>query len=125
MRGAGMTKRYVPASLCGMTIRGAAGPNAPLFDDQARHYDAVLVVSFGGPEGPDDVLPFLENVTRGRNVPAERLAEVAEHYYAVGGASPINAQCREMLAAIAAAGLDLPMYWGNRNWRPFLADTVA
>jgi protoporphyrin/coproporphyrin ferrochelatase len=71
------------------------------------------------------VLPFLENVTRGRGVPAERLAEVAEHYYAVGGASPINAQCRELLANIRAAGLDLPMYWGNRNWRPFLADTVA
>jgi len=88
-------------------------------------YDAFLLLSFGGPEGPDDVMPFLENVTRGRGVPAERLAEVAEHYYAVGGASPINAQCREMLAAIAAAGLDLPMYWGNRNWRPFLADTVA
>ena len=88
-------------------------------------YDAFLLLSFGGPEGPDDVMPFLENVTRGRGIPAERLAEVAEHYYAVGGASPINAQCRELLAAIAAAGLDLPMYWGNRNWQPFLADTVA
>jgi protoporphyrin/coproporphyrin ferrochelatase len=88
-------------------------------------YDAFLLLSFGGPEGPDDVLPFLENVTRGRGIPAERLAEVAEHYYAVGGASPINAQCRELLAAIAAAGLDLPMYWGNRNWQPFLTDTVA
>ena len=87
-------------------------------------YDAFLLLSFGGPEGPDDVLPFLENVTRGRGVPAERLAEVAEHYYAVGGASPINAQCREMLANIRAAGLDLPMYWGNRNWQPFLEDTV-
>jgi ferrochelatase len=87
-------------------------------------YDAFLLLSFGGPEGPDDVLPFLENVTRGRGVPAERLAEVAEHYYAVGGASPINAQCREMLANIRAAGLDLPMYWGNRNWHPFLTDTV-
>ena len=87
-------------------------------------YDAFLLLSFGGPEGPDDVLPFLENVTRGRGVPAERLAEVAEHYYAVGGASPINAQCRELLANIRAAGLDLPMYWGNRNWRPFLTDTV-
>jgi len=87
-------------------------------------YDAFLLLSFGGPEGPDDVLPFLENVTRGRGVPAERLAEVAEHYYAVGGASPINAQCRELLANIRAAGLDLPMYWGNRNWKPFLTDTV-
>jgi protoporphyrin/coproporphyrin ferrochelatase len=87
-------------------------------------YDAFLLLSFGGPEGPDDVLPFLENVTRGRGVPAERLAEVAEHYYAVGGASPINDQCRELLANIGAAGLDLPMYWGNRNWHPFLEDTV-
>jgi ferrochelatase len=88
-------------------------------------YDAFLLLSFGGPEGPDDVLPFLENVTRGRGIGAERLAEVAEHYYAVGGASPINAQCRDLLAAIAAAGLDMPMHWGNRNWQPFLADTVA
>jgi protoporphyrin/coproporphyrin ferrochelatase len=87
-------------------------------------YDAFLLLSFGGPEGPDDVLPFLENVTRGRGVPAERLAEVAEHYYAVGGVSPINAQCRELLANIRAAGLELPMYWGNRNSRPFLEDTV-
>jgi ferrochelatase len=87
-------------------------------------YDAFLLLSFGGPEGPDDVLPFLENVTRGRGVPGERLAEVAEHYYAVGGVSPINAQCRELLANIRAAGLDLPMYWGNRNWQPFIEDTV-
>lgn len=88
-------------------------------------YDAFLLLSFGGPEGPDEVLPFLENVTRGRGIPAERLAEVAEHYYATSGVSPINGQCRDMLAAIGAAGLDLPMYWGNRNWTPFLADTVA
>jgi protoporphyrin/coproporphyrin ferrochelatase len=87
-------------------------------------YDAFLLQSFGGPEGPDDVMPFLENVTRGRGIPPERLAKVAEHYYAVGGASPINQQCRDMLAAIEAAGLDLPMYWGNRNWDPFLADTL-
>ena len=87
-------------------------------------YDAFLLLSFGGPEGPDEVLPFLENVTRGRGVPRERLAEVAEHYYAVGGVSPINAQCRELLANVRAAGLDLPMYWGNRNWQPFLSDTV-
>jgi protoporphyrin/coproporphyrin ferrochelatase len=87
-------------------------------------YDAFLLLSFGGPEGPDDVLPFLENVTRGRGVPRERLAEVAGHYEAVGGVSPINAQCRELLAGVRAAGLDLPMYWGNRNWHPFLEDTV-
>jgi len=92
-------------------------------------YDAFLLVSFGGPEGPDDVLPFLQNVTRGRGVPPERLAEVAEHYLAFGGVSPINAQCRALLAAVgadfAARDLDLPLYWGNRNWRPYLADTVA
>jgi ferrochelatase len=87
-------------------------------------YDAFLLLSFGGPEGPDDVMPFLENVTRGRGIPRERLAEVAEHYQAFGGVSPINAQCRDLLAAVRAAGLNLPMYWGNRNWDPFLEDTV-
>jgi ferrochelatase len=92
-------------------------------------YDAFLLVSFGGPEGPDDVLPFLRNVTRGRGVPDERLAEVAGHYLHFGGVSPINAQCRALLSAVrerfAADGPDLPLYWGNRNWHPFLADTVA
>jgi len=91
-------------------------------------YDAFLLVSFGGPEGPDDVMPFLRNVTRGRGVPDERLAQVATHYQHFGGVSPINAQCRDLLAAIgkrfAADGIDLPLYWGNRNWRPYLADTV-
>jgi len=91
-------------------------------------YDAFLLLSFGGPEGPDDVLPFLENVTRGRGIPRERLAEVAAHYQAYGGVSPINGQCRDMLAAVreqfAAAGVDLPLYWGNRNWHPFIEDTV-
>jgi len=91
-------------------------------------YDAFLLLSFGGPEGPDDVMPFLENVTAGRGVPRERLAEVAEHYYAYRGVSPINAQCEDMLAAVresfTAAGLSLPAYWGNRNWRPYLTDTV-
>ena len=92
-------------------------------------YDGFLLVSFGGPEGPADVMPFLENVTRGRGVPRDRLAAVARHYDVFGGVSPINEQCRDLLAAIgkdfAAAGLDLPLYWGNRNWHPFLADTVA
>jgi ferrochelatase len=86
-------------------------------------YDAFLLVSFGGPEGPDDVLPFLENVTRGRGVPPQRLAEVAEHYHHFGGVSPINEQCRALLAALRPY-LDLPMYWGNRNWHPHLADTL-
>ncbi len=89
---------------------------------------AFLLVSFGGPEGPDDVMPFLRNVTAGRNVPDERLAHVAEHYFAFGGVSPINAQNRELLGAIERAftadGIDLPVYWGNRNWRPLLTDTM-
>jgi protoporphyrin/coproporphyrin ferrochelatase len=84
-------------------------------------YDAFLLISFGGPEGPDDVMPFLENVTRGRNVPRARLEAVAEHYLAFGGVSPINEQCRELIAAL---DLPLPVYWGNRNWTPYLTDTV-
>ncbi|HYN92734.1 MAG TPA: ferrochelatase [Pilimelia sp.] len=92
-------------------------------------YDALLLLSFGGPEHPDDVLPFLRNVTRGRGVPPERLAEVAEHYEHFGGVSPINQQCRDLLAAVradfAAHGVALPIYWGNRNWHPFLADTLT
>jgi ferrochelatase len=91
-------------------------------------YDAFLLLSFGGPEGPDDVLPFLQNVTRGRGVPPERLAEVAGHYLAFGGVSPLNAQCRRLLAAVgadfASRALDIPLYWGNRNWQPYLTDTV-
>jgi ferrochelatase len=94
----------------------------------ATRYDALLVVSFGGPEGPDDVLPFLENVLRGRNVPRERMLEVAEHYQHFGGVSPINAQNRTLIAALekefAAAGLTLPIYLGNRNWHPLLPDTL-
>src|SRR5579875_1080264 len=90
--------------------------------------DAILVVSFGGPEGPDDVLPFLENVTRGRGVPRERLEEVAHHYHRFGGVSPINEQNRALIAALEtelrAHGIELPIYFGNRNWHPFLADTV-
>ena len=86
-------------------------------------YDALLLISFGGPEGPDDVLPFLENVLRGRNVPRERMLEVAEHYYHFGGKSPINDQCRALIEALTPE-VDLPIYWGNRNWHPFLGDTV-
>ncbi|HEX5190545.1 MAG TPA: ferrochelatase [Streptosporangiaceae bacterium] len=89
---------------------------------------AFLLVSFGGPEGPGEVMPFLRNVTAGRNVPDARLAQVAAHYELFGGVSPINGQCRELLGAIekdfAASGIDLPVYWGNRNWQPFLADTI-
>ncbi|MBI3836754.1 MAG: ferrochelatase [Planctomycetia bacterium] len=95
----------------------------------AQPYDAVLIVSFGGPEGPDDVLPFLENVLRGRNVPRQRMLEVAEHYYRFGGISPLNAQNRALAAALGAElathGPALRVYWGNRNWPPFLANTLA
>ncbi len=84
-------------------------------------YDALLVVSFGGPEKPEDVMPFLENVVRGRGVPRERLLEVEAHYQRFGGVSPINRQCRDLIAAL---DVDLPVYLGNRNWHPFLEDTV-
>lgn len=86
-------------------------------------YDALLVLSFGGPERPEDVLPFLENVLRGRNVPRERMLEVAEHYYHFGGKSPINDQNRALIAALRER-VKLPVYWGNRNWHPLLADTL-
>ena len=92
-------------------------------------FDALLLLSFGGPEGPDQVMPFLENVTRGRGIPRERLESVAEHYLHFGGVSPINAINRELIGAIqtelAARGEDLPVYFGNRNWHPFAEDTVA
>ncbi|MEU4121525.1 ferrochelatase [Streptomyces virginiae] len=98
----------------------AGGPAAP--------YDALLLLSFGGPEGPDDVVPFLENVTRGRGIPRERLKEVGQHYFGFGGVSPINAQNRALLEALrkdfAEHGLDLPVYWGNRNWAPYLTDVM-
>ena len=91
-------------------------------------YDALLLVSFGGPEGPDDVMPFLENVLRGRKVPRERMLEVAEHYHHFGGISPINSQNRALIAAIEAElqahGPRLPVYFGNRNWHPLLPDTL-
>lgn len=91
-------------------------------------YDALLVVSFGGPEGMDDVMPFLENVTRGRNVPRERLMSVVHHYELFGGVSPINEQNRNLIAALKdelrANGPELPIYWGNRNWHPLLPETL-
>ncbi len=91
-------------------------------------YDALVLLSFGGPERVDDVLPFLENVLRGKRVPRERMLKVAEHYYLFDGVSPINEQNRALLAALipelTAHGIDLPVYWGNRNWHPMLADTV-
>jgi protoporphyrin/coproporphyrin ferrochelatase len=92
-------------------------------------YDAILVASFGGPERPDDVIPFLENVLRSKNVPRERMLAVAEHYYHFGGKSPINDQNRQLIAALKAElaqhGPQLPIYWGNRNWHPMLTDTLC
>ncbi|PXX59116.1 ferrochelatase [Nocardia tenerifensis] len=94
-----------------------------------RAVDALLLLSFGGPERPEDVMPFLENVTRGRGVPRARLEEVAQHYLHFGGVSPINALNRDIIAAVEAelarAGIDLPVYFGNRNWTPMVEDTVA
>lgn len=93
-----------------------------------QSYDAILVVSFGGPEGMDEVMPFLENVLRGKNVPVERMRAVAHHYELFGGVSPINEQNRRLIAALkeelAANGPHLPVYWGNRNWHPLLAHTL-
>src|SRR5918996_415388 len=95
----------------------------------SQPYDALLIVSFGGPEGMDDVLPFLENVLRGRNVPRERLLQVAHHYELFGGVSPINQQNRNLIAALKKEletnGPDLPIYWGNRNWHPLLAEALS
>lgn len=111
-----------------MSVYGAPQVDSPRFDDSARDYDAVLILSFGGPEGMDDVIPFLENVTRGRNIPRARLEAVAEHYYHFGGVSPINAQNRALIAALQAElqvhGIDLPIYFGNRNWHPLITDTI-
>ncbi len=94
-----------------------------------RPYDALLVVSFGGPEGRDDVMPFLENVVRGKRVPRERLLEVAEHYYHFDGVSPINEQNRALIAelkkVLAEASLDFPIYWGNRNWKPSIEEALV
>src|SRR3712207_3709363 len=112
-----------------MTVAHAAHPSAIITEPSPKRYDALLVLSFGGPEGIDDVMPFLENVTRGRNIPRERLEEVAEHYYHFGGVSPINAQNRALIDALRqefdASGIELPIYFGNRNWHPYLRDTLA
>lgn len=92
------------------------------------NYDALLILSFGGPDKPEDVMPFLENVTRGRGIPRERLESVAEHYYHFGGKSPINEQNLQLIEAVRGElirqGLDLPLYYGNRNWHPMLPDTL-
>jgi ferrochelatase len=113
-------------------VRGAASAQASAGAEhvtEAVAYDAILLASFGGPEGQDDVIPFLRNVTRGRGIPEERLEEVAHHYRAFGGISPINDQNRELKAALEAElerrGIDLPVIWGNRNWTPYLRDALT
>lgn len=117
-----------------MTAQSTAPATGTTTDDAAAEpsactYDAILFASFGGPEGPEDVMPFLRNVTRGRGIPDERLEEVSHHYLALGGRSPINEQNRALISALeaelAGRGLDLPVYWGNRNWEPFTTDAVA
>lgn len=109
--------------LVGVMESSQAAPPADL-----SPFDSILLLSFGGPEKPDDVLPFLQNVTAGRGIPDERLVEVGEHYYSFGGRSPINDQNRRLIAALethlSTRGIDVPVYWGNRNWQPYLADTL-
>ncbi|MEQ1826161.1 MAG: ferrochelatase [Pirellula sp.] len=105
-----------------------AAPTSPPPPLEKIPVDSILFVSFGGPEGMEDVVPFLENVLRGKNVPRERMLEVVEHYKQFGGVSPINQQCRELIHAVRQEcdrrQLSLPIYWGNRNWHPLLADTM-
>ena len=112
-----------------LAVRNNGGSPPSTDPAPAGRREALLVLSFGGPEGHEDVLPFLENVTRGRGIPRERLEEVAEHYHHFGGVSPINDQNKALIAAVekelAAAGVDLPVYWGNRNWAPYVEDTWA
>ncbi len=106
-----------------------AAQSGPEHVEEPVAYDAILLASFGGPEGQDDVIPFLRNVTRGRGIPEERLEEVAHHYRAFGGISPNNAQNRELKAALEAElakrGIDLPVLWGNRNWSPYLREALT
>ena len=111
-----------PASLTEVNEVTEAGRMAP------KDYDAILLASFGGPEGQEDVIPFLRNVTRGRGIPDERLEEVSHHYRAFGGISPINQQNRDLKASLeaelASRGIDLPVLWGNRNWDPYIPQTL-
>ncbi|MFJ8895415.1 ferrochelatase [Leifsonia sp. NPDC102414] len=120
-----MTDVDTTARVLGATPAAAAGPEHVT---EPVAYDAILLAGFGGPEGQDDVIPFLRNVTRGRGIPEERLEEVAHHYRHFGGVSPINDQNRELKAALeaelASRGIDLPVLWGNRNWDPYLKDAL-
>ncbi|QBE47998.1 ferrochelatase [Leucobacter triazinivorans] len=119
--------RFAPgARVASATPAAVAGP---AHVEQPMAYDAILLSGFGGPEGPEDVMPFLRNVTRGRGIPDERLEDVAHHYHAFGGVSPINEQNRELRSALESAlqtaGIRIPVYWGNRNWAPYLDDVLA
>ena len=121
-----ITNGEVQSPVLGSTPAAAAWPEHV---ETAVAYDAILLTSFGGPEGQDDVIPFLRNVTGGRGIPEERLEEVAHHYRAFGGISPINSQNRELKAAmeaeLARRGIDLPVLWGNRNWAPYIPEALA
>ncbi|MBZ4486187.1 ferrochelatase [Microbacterium sp. cx-55] len=112
----------------GVPFASAQAVTGPPHVEEPTDYDGILLAGFGGPEGQDDVIPFLRNVTRGRGIPDERLEEVAHHYRHFGGVSPINAQNAALKAALeaelASRGLDLPVFWGNRNWAPYLEDAV-
>lgn len=116
-----------PSSAVPFASAAAAGGDA--FIETPVAYDALVLASFGGPEGQDDVIPFLRNVTRGRGIPDERLEEVAHHYRHFGGISPINDQNRQLKSALeaelATRGIDLPVYWGNRNWGPYLDEAFT
>lgn len=120
-----MTDTQAAPKVIGATSAAASGPEHVT---EPVAYDAILLAGFGGPEGQDDVIPFLRNVTRGRGIPEERLEEVAHHYRHFGGVSPINDQNRELKAALeaelASRGIDLPVLWGNRNWTPYLEDAL-
>ncbi|WP_426625973.1 ferrochelatase [Leifsonia sp. McL0607] len=120
-----MTGTEAAPRVLGATPAAASGPEHVT---EPVAYDAILLAGFGGPEGQDDVIPFLRNVTRGRGIPEERLEEVAHHYRHFGGVSPINDQNRELKAALeselVSRGIDLPVLWGNRNWDPYLEDAL-
>lgn len=124
-----VSDREVAANVVSVPYASEAARPGPKHVEVPVAYDALLLAGFGGPEGQDDVIPFLRNVTRGRGIPDERLEEVAHHYRHFGGVSPINAQNRALKAALEAQllanGIDLPVYWGNRNWAPYLEDAVT
>lgn len=123
-----MTVTQPAGTTSGVLAATSAAASGPEHVEVPTAYDAILLASFGGPEGQDDVIPFLRNVTRGRGIPEERLEEVAHHYRAFGGVSPINEQNRELKAALEAElarrGIDLPVLWGNRNWDPYIPDAL-